>query len=172
MVNGIVFVNTDLATLSGFELNGEVDINRRLSAFGKLGFVEGRDHTREKGARQLGGLLRSTQFGDNEPLPGISPMEAILGLHLSGRDNLWGVDFNARVVSNQDRIATTLGEIETPGFTTYDVRSFWQLTNRLLLYAGVENISDKFYREHLDYRSGLGVTRRGVSGYFGIDFHF
>lgn len=172
LVNGVVFVNTDLATLSGFEFTNEIDITRRLTAFGKLGFVEGRDHTREKGARQLGGLLRSNQFGQNEPLPGISPMEAILGLHLGGEDDLWGVDFNARIVSNQDRIATSLGEIETPGFTTYDVRSFWQLTDSLVLFVGVENLTDKFYREHLDYRSGLGVTRRGVNGYFGMDFHF
>ena len=172
LVNGVVFVNTDLATLSGFELNAEYDHTRCLSYFGRLSFVEGRDHTREKGARQLGGLLRSGEFGEEEPLPGISPMEAIVGLSLHPVANLWGIDFSARIVSNQDRVATTLQEIDTPGFTTYDIRSFWRLTDRMVLYAGVENLTDKFYREHLDYLSGLGVTRRGVSGYFGLDVNF
>lgn len=172
LLNGVVFVNTDLATLSGFEASGEYDVSPVVTAFGKLSFVEGRDHSREKGARQLGGFLRSGVFGEQEPLPGIAPMEAILGASLKDPSNLFGVDFFCRIVSNQDRIATSLQEIETPGFTTYDIRSYWQLTDRLTFYAGVENLTDKFYREHLDYLAGLGLARRGVSGYFGTDFRF
>lgn len=173
LVNGVTFVNTDLATLSGFEANGEMDLTSALTGFGKISFVEGRDHTREKGARQLGGLLRSNVFGDHEPLPGIMPMQTILGLRLKDPTcNHWGVDFNARVVSNQDRVATSLQEVETPGFTTYDLRTYWQLSSRVVFYAGVENLTDKFYQEHLDYRTGLGVYRRGRSFYFGTDVSF
>jgi len=172
LVSGVTYVNTDLATLSGFEANAEYDVSSTITTFGKIGFVEGRDRSREKGARQLGGLLRSGVFGDREPLPGISPMEAVVGARLTGRGKLWGVDFSARIVDNQDRIATSLLEIETPGFATYDNRSYWHLTNQLTFYAGVENLTNKFYREHLDYLSGLGLARRGVSGYFGADFRF
>ena len=172
LTNGVAFVNTDLATLSGFELHGEYDVAPVLTTFGRLSFVEGRDHSREQGARQLGGFLRSGVFGEHEPLPGIPPLEAIVGVSLRDPCQLWGVDFIARIVDNQDRVATSLQEIETPGFTTLDLRSHWQLTDRLTFYAGVENLTNKFYREHLDYLSGLGLARRGVSGYFGTDFRF
>ena len=171
LTSGVAFVNTDLATLAGFEANGEYDISSSLSAFGKISYVEGRDHTREEPARLETGV-RSGVPGEKEPLPGIFPLEATLGLRLTDPGQLWGVDLISRIVSEQDRVATSLEEIVTPGFTTFDVRSYWHLTDRLTFYAGVENLTDEFYREHLDYLSGLAVTRRGVSGYFGTDFRF
>ena len=33
------------------------------------------------------------------------------------------------------------------------------------MIAGVENFTDKFYQEHLDYRTGRGVYRPGVNFY-------
>ena len=40
------YVNTDLATLAGFELFAECDVNDWLTPFATLKYVEGRDHTR------------------------------------------------------------------------------------------------------------------------------
>ena len=100
-------------------------------------------------------------------------METIVGLRWKDMsEGLWSVIFQARIVNNQDRIAESLQEVETPGFTTYDIRSQLKLTERLLLYLGVENLTDKFYQEHLDYRTGLGVFRRGRSFYIGSDFSY
>ena len=71
----------------------------------------------------------------------------------------------------QDSVATSLNELPTPGFTVFDIRSYWQVNDKLLLAAGVENFGDKLYREHLDPISGniLGVDplfRAGTNFYF------
>ena len=65
-------------------------------------------------------------------------------------------------MDDQDRVALSLFEKETPGFTTYDLRAYWQATDRMLLLAGVENLTDKQYREHLDLRTGRGVFQPGA----------
>lgn len=165
---GAALVNTDLATLAGFETYGQYDANRAISFFGTMSYVEGRDHSRNSPARLYAGTSRSDVVKDEEALPGIAPLEARLGILLQdpSPERRWGIEFLTRIVDNQDRIANSLEEIETPGFTIYNVRTYARM-NQWLLTAGVENMTNKFYREHIDYRSGLGVFRPGVGFYAG-----
>ncbi|WP_372719581.1 TonB-dependent receptor [Novipirellula sp.] len=166
---GASFVNTDLATLSGFETYGQVAMTSMVSTFGILTYVEGRDHTRLDPSRHTGDSVRSgNSTVDAEPLPGIAPMEARVGflIHDPSPNDRWGVEFAARIVDNQDRVASTLQEIETPGFTVYDIRSYRRFGD-LLVTSGFENLTNKFYREHIDYRSGRGVFRPGFAFYVG-----
>jgi len=165
---GAALVNTDLATLAGFETYAQYDVSRMLNFFGIVSFIEGRDHSRNDPARLYAGSFRSGVDKDEEALPGISPLEARLGFLLQDPSpaRRWGVEFLARIVDNQDRVATSLEEVATPGFTVYNLRSYLRL-DQWLLTAGVENLTDKFYREHIDYRSGLGVFRPGIGFYFG-----
>jgi outer membrane receptor protein involved in Fe transport len=84
----------------------------------------------------------------------------------------WGVELSARIVDDQDRVASSLQEQDTPGFTTYDLRSYWQATDGLVLVAGIENFTDKNYREHLDLRTGRGVFQPGINFYFGFEWRY
>jgi len=117
-----------------------------ISFFGMMNFVEGRDHSRNKPARLSGFPDRSNNpSDDNEPLPGISPLETRLGILLqdSTPQKKGGVEWMARVVDNQDRVATTLEEIATPGFTTYNFRTYRRI-DLWLLTDGIENFTDEF----------------------------
>jgi iron complex outermembrane recepter protein len=169
---GAAFVNTDLATLAGCEAYGQYDVNEMLTVFGNVNYLDGRDRSRNDPSRLYGGL-RSGVFLEKEPLPGISPLESRLGFLIQepSPEHRWGIEFSARIVDNQDRIATTLEEIATPGFTTFDIRTYARV-NQWLFTAGVENLSDKFYREHLDYNSGLGVFRPGINFYTGAQITY
>lgn len=171
---GVAFVNTDLATLSGFEVASQYEVSQSWSLFAKMFYVEGRDRARERASRLNPGPRSGLPGRNHEPLPGISPLEANVGVrwHDPSPDNLWGIELVTRIVDNQDRIAESLDEIETPGFTIWNVHSYWQLTDNVLFLTGVHNLTDKFYREHLDYRSGLGVFQRGVNFYFGTDISY
>ena len=174
LATAVQFTNTDLATLAGFEGYSELDLLERVTAFGSISYIEGRDRSRNTPSRDST-VPRSGLAGrPHEPLPGIAPLEAFLGfrLHDDSVDQLWGFEFYARLVGNQDRIAASLEEIETPGFVTFDTRSYWRLTEDLLFIAGIENLTDEFYREHLDYRSGLGVFRPGINFYFGTELGY
>ena len=170
------FVNTDWATLSGFETYGEYDLNSWVTSFAAMSYVEGRDHTRAGNNyfdRFGFDRPRSDSASDEEPLYAISPLETRVGLRIQEPDKKrYGVEFSARIVNNQDRVATTLLETETGGFTTYDVRGFWRVCDNLTLVSGVENLTDKQYREHLDSRNFSSVFQPGVNFYFGAELTY
>jgi len=180
------YVNTDLATFAGFEILSDYDFNEWLTPFLAVSFVDGRDRTRRGNfatrradssspKEQIAGLPRGSESGvagaDEEPLPSIPPLNARLGVrfHEPLDDPRWGVEISARIVDDQDRIASSLLESPTPGFTVWDVRGQWHATDRLLLTAGIENLGDINYREHLDFRSpnGISVFQPGRNIYLG-----
>lgn len=172
------YTNTDLATLAGFEGYAEHDLNDWFTTFGTVSFTEGRDHSRRGtnypfSTANFGGPGRSNRPGEEEPLPVIFPLEARLGLRvtepLNGR---WGAEFAARVVDNQDRIARNLAEQTTPGFTTFDLRAFSQVSDGLLVVAGIENLTDKNYQEHFDARNVASVFQPGANYYLGVELTY
>ena len=158
-----------------------MDVTTWLTTFGTLTYVQGIDQTHNVNRRAANlASSRATnsangQFAtDTEPLPQMPPLESRVGfrVHDSKPQRKWQVEFSARMVAGQNSVARSLGEIATPGFSTFTIRSYWQATDRWLLTAGVENLGDKFYREHLDPISGniLGVGalyRPGTNFYVG-----
>ncbi|MBC8289754.1 MAG: TonB-dependent receptor [Planctomycetes bacterium] len=211
------YVNTDLATLIGFDLNLEYELGPNLVAFGTVGYVEGEDETRNgnfatvqrldanPGQRFVGAdttpgsdriaVRGSSQNGlepfllqaplpgtvicpdlrtfdvPDEPLPGIPPLQAQIGVRGSAqvRQTRGTIELAVRIVDAQHRVASTLLEMPTAGYVVVDLRSVWQINERLTLLAGVENLTDEDYREHFDFASATGRTlqRPGVNFYFG-----
>lgn len=187
------YVNTDLATLWGWQARYEYEWNDLLTPFATLQYVQGDDRTRNGSfatqqasagnpSMRVPGSPRGFFSGipgdDKEPLPGIVPLESRLGLRWEEKNSPrpWGVEIAARVVDNQDRVAASLLETPTPGFTVWDVRAFLRPNERWLLVGGVENFTDKQYREHLDFRSrnpiALSSFRPGVSFNFGVEAQY
>jgi outer membrane receptor protein involved in Fe transport len=176
VLSQVVFTNTNEAVLFGGEAYVEVDLTDWLTPFGSFTYVEGRDLTHIDN-RRAPNLASSRRTIDQEPLPNIAPPEGRVGfrIHEARRNPRWAVEFFARIVDDQDQVARSLDELPTAGFTTYDVRAFWQVNKALLLTAGVENIGNKFYREHLDPLAGAPTDllfRQGVNGYFGAQVQF
>lgn len=175
--SGAGYVNTARAIMQGVEAYGRYQWLPRVDLFGGLSYVEGDDRTRDSTFYfdSMYGYDRSGVSGvPVEPLPGIPPLDSRIGffLHEPGTNPSWGVECSMRAVARQDRVATTLGEIATPGFTTIDIRGFKRVGEHLMLTGGVENLTDRFYREHLDYRSGWGVFRPGIGFYTGVELNY
>lgn len=169
------YVNTPLATLVGVELDWEYDIAPRWTPFARMAYIDGRDRT-------IG-----------QPLPSIPPMDSTLGIrfHDSEGGRRWGIEFAARVVNDQYRTGqiriaggtdvTTDFEERTPGFTVYNLRGYWNVKKNLNLIAGIENLLDKTYQEHLDLRllgptgfpgTATRVWAPGFTPYAGINWVF
>ena len=160
-------LNTDLATLVGAEGYLEKQLSHQLSAFGAVQFLEGRD-------REI-----------NRPLAGIAPLEGRTGLRMvdSEGGQRWGLEAYARIVDDQDRLgALRIGtttvvdvialETPTPGFTTFHVRGYWNVSSRLHLVAGIDNVFDRNYLDHLNLRipdqgpfTGTRVLEPGFAPY-------
>lgn len=186
------YVNTDLATFTGFEFFAQAFTDAVLSPYINMAYVDARDRTRNGsfatqaavfGASQrVAGLSRGAFSGvagaGAEPLPGISPLEVNVGVRITdpSPQQSWNLEINTRVVDNQDRVATSLLESTTPGFTVYDLRGNLRPSrfDHVLLVAGIENLTDKRYQEHLDFRSqdGPPVLQSGFNFYFGTDIQY
>ncbi len=187
------YVNTDLATFIGGEAFAELFPKSALSPFITLRGVDGRDRSRsgnfattngdafnpsQKVAGRSRGFFSSILGADSEPLPGISPFEIKAGVRLRdvGRRPEWNLELSSRIVDNQDRVATSLLENTTPGFTTYDLRGTYtpNYAPGLTFVGGIENFTDKAYREHLDFRSpsGIRVLQPGINVYVGADWTY
>ena len=186
------YVNTDLAVFTGAEFQFETSANEWLTPFATFRFIEGTDRARDgdfateissgagdptfRDPTKLRGANGSGITGRVEALPGIPPMQAILGLRLHEPvDNpQWGIEISARVANDQDRVAVSLRESATPGFTVWDLRAYANLTEDLLVIGGIENFTDRTFREHLDFRSqnGIQVLQPGINFYLSTELTY
>ncbi len=180
------YVNTDLATMAGLETFTELFPKSEWTPFASLRFVEAVDRTRNgnfattngvqgtasrKDTTQVRGAYSGVAGGAVEALPGIPPLESRLGLrfHDTSPSQRWTFEMAGRLVARQDRVAASLLETATPGYGIWDIRSvFRPLENKdWVVSSGVENMFDRRYREHFDFRtpSGLSVNQPGANFY-------
>jgi len=184
------YVNTERSTLFGFEGDAEWQLSDSVSVFGNLSYVEGTDETRngdfatlqaqslpltpsQRVAGQPRGAFSGVAGDAEEPLPGIAPLQSTLGVRFLGEigDSPFSIEVAARIIDDQTRVASSLLETNTPGFTVWDTRGVIQVTDSITAFAGVENFTDKNYREHFDFRSqgGQSVRQPGINAYFGTE---
>lgn len=136
--------NVGEARLYGFDLSLEYNFYKDFVLYSSLAFVRGEDTE------------------NNVDLPEIPPFNGRLGIRANVTDFL-KADLAATFFSSQKKVAP--GEETTPGFTTFDI----YLTTvpidislaKLQLFAGVENITDRLYRNHLATNRGLIRTEPG-----------
>lgn len=178
-------LNTDRATLTGFELYTELNVTLCLTAFGSMSFVEGRD------------------LEIDRALFSIPPLEGRTGLRLHDAQGgkKWAIQMVARIVNDQDRIggvrvgiAPPYGvsdfEMPTPGFTTVATRGYYIVNDNLSLVGGIDNLFDNNYLEHLSLRlppdqgdtndppgtaddiPATYVFAPGFSPYFGVEWTY
>ena len=164
----------------------QYDLTSWLTPFGNVAYVQGEDRTHQDNRRfallassRRTNPLTGERATDIEALPQIPPLELRSGfrVHEPKRNPRWQIEFSARSVMGQDNVATSLNEFTTPGFTVFDLRSYWMVNDRLLVSTGVENFGNRFYREHLDPISGniLGVDqlfRAGTNFYFAMQMTY
>jgi len=97
---------------------------------------------------------------DGEALPQMPPLEARLGLSYQRDD--WSVGALWRLVDEQSRIAEGRGNVvgqdldDSAGFGVFSLNSAYQVTRQVKLSAGVDNLFDKHYSEHLNLAGDAG----------------
>lgn len=126
------FLNTGNAFKTGFEINW------------KQYLIFGFQH--QAGIAYTYGVNKEIE----EPLPEIAPLEfrySITGKHLNNKLN---TEISLRHVLKQDRISVSFGEKETPSFTIMDASISYKLIKSINIAAGIQNIFDVAYYEHLN----------------------
>ncbi len=129
------------ATLYGLETDLTWRFASHWSATGTLAWVHGRNDTDDKALAQ-------------QP-----PLEGRLALEYN--DGTFSYGGLLRVVARQDRVDVGSGSIvsngkdlgPTPGFATLALNAGWRPNKVTLLTAGVDNVFDRTYHEHLSQGS-------------------
>lgn len=110
------------------------------------------------------------QDDDKQAFPFIAPLKNIGSLRFAQHRFSAQLEYEASAAQN--RINSNTGETATPGFVLAHARLGYLIVpgiKSLSLQAGVENIFDEAYREHLDWG---GILRPGRNVYGQLKFSF
>lgn len=108
---------------------------------------------------------RGEIFAD-EPLPLMPPLKNLFAVHF--QEGNYRLQLENELSAPQNRINTDYGEAKTPGFILLHLRTGYNIHTEksvIKLNAGVENLLDRAYSEHLDWG---GYNRPGRNFYFMI----
>ena len=101
---------------------------------------------------------------DDRDLPEIPPLDVRAAAVVYGGGDLpWWGEFGGRFVARQDRIDETFPENETASFQVFHLRGGITVASTFKIEAGIENLFDEDYNEHLtresafNYGDGLGL---------------
>ena len=126
------FLNIDQAFKAGFELSWSQKLFAGLQHQFSVAYTYGQDLERE------------------EPLPEIAPLDLRYSLMGSYLKNKLRPEITFRHVIEQSRVSMEYGETITPAFTLLDAKVSYRVHPRFGMAAGVQNLFDETYYEHLN----------------------
>ena len=132
--------NVDATTWGG-ELAASAKFAESVKIDGSLAYTHGQNTT------------------DGRPLAQIPPLEARMGLTYEG--GAWSTGILWRGAARQDRVAVNQGNIvgqdlgATPGFGTVALNWGWKPGRGWLVTAGVDNLFNRAYAEHLSRNTSM-----------------
>ncbi len=147
--------NVGKARLFGFDLGLEYNVMNRLICFASVSFVRGEDT-------------------DNETdLPQIPPFNGRIGIK-SVLLKYFSFEFASTIFGEQNKVA--FGERTTPGYVLFDVYLSSMMFDldfaTVKLFAGVENIFNKDFRNHLSTNRGQILSEPGRNFFIRTNFAF
>ena len=151
--NARSFRNVD-ATLYGGEVNLNLFFPFDLSLQGGLSYTWGRDDTFDK------------------PLPEIPPLMGRIAIRYDIKR--YFIEIEGVFADDQHRIDSGLNEEKTHGWGILNLKAGME-HKRMDIYAGIHNIFDRRYFEHLSYqrdpfRTGIKVPEIGQSFYMNLAY--
>ena len=130
------------ARIMGGELGAAYQLTEHWKADATLAYAWGKNST------------------DGKALPQMPPLDTRLGLTYSEDD--WSAGALWRVVARQDRIDRNAGNVvgkdygKSAGFGVFSLNGAYRINKNLKVSAGVDNLLDKTYSEHLNMAGNAG----------------
>ena len=151
------YVQADAARFAGVDLRARSGAGPWIDLRGGWSFVRAED------------LL----FG--EPLFGVPPFEQQYALDIHNPSRTRWFEVLVTSTAAQDRVAATRLELSTAGWTTIDLMAGAELVEGLTLRAGIQNLTDAFYVNHLNSLNpftGQRIAEVGRTAYVGAEVGF
>ncbi len=151
------YVQADAARFAGFDLTATSAVGPWVDVRGGWSYVRAED------------LLF------DEPLFGVPPFEQVYALDLHNPARTRWVELLVTSTSAQERVASARLEAPTDGWTTIDLMGGVRMREGLTLRAGVQNLTDRYYVNHLNSFNPftrLRIAELGRSVYVGTEMGF
>jgi iron complex outermembrane receptor protein len=132
------------AELYGFDGNLTYQLNQNISLGGILSYVRG----------------KNTDNGDN--LYRIAPLTA--RLYVDYQTGTWNHRAELNLAARQNKVSAYNQELPTSGHGVVNLRIRWQASKALRLTAGVENLFDRIYYDHLGDINRVTLSSVAIGG--------
>ncbi|MEP5765265.1 MAG: TonB-dependent receptor [Halieaceae bacterium] len=130
--------------------------------------------------RGLVNYVRGERDDIDDDLYRIAPLNSTLAIDYSASS--WGASLEAVFYDDQDKVSETNGELPTDNYQLLNLSTWWQLRQNLRLAAGIDNLLDESYEDHLagrnrvrgnpDLASGARIPGYGINGFLRVDYSF
>ena len=151
------YVQADAARFAGFDATATSAVGPWMDVRGGWSYVRAED------------LLF------DEPLFGVPPFEQVYALDVHNPGRTRWVELLVTNTAAQKRVASARLEAPTEGWTTIDLMGGVRMREGLTLRAGVQNLTDRYYVNHLNSFNPftrLRIAELGRSVYVGTEMGF
>lgn len=143
------FVNIDRAWLTGFEFEYNTPTTKPWLLELNAGYTYGINPLSKHYIIE-NGEVTGTEEVKNDPLSEIPPLEGSVRFSWKFFNNRFIPKVNLRAVAAQKNISVAYDERSTPGFVLAGISLYYKFSPALQVNAGIDNIFDKSYYEHLN----------------------
>ena len=150
------YVNGE-ANFYGFEVTSGIRMATKLNLGIGLSYLYGQNITQ------------------NEPALGVSPFSTDVTLRYGNYDHGWFGELLMHTAASQKRVASSLGENPTAGYYTLGIKAGWKARKHFSINAGVENLTDQQYVNHLNSKNPftmLPIPEPGRIIYGKVSYNF
>ena len=150
------FINLDHAWLTGFEIEYRSPKEKPWQLEAQAGYTLAVNPEADHYIIENGEITGS-EIVKNDPLPEIPPFEGTLRFSWKFYQGRFIPKATVRAVAAQDRISVAYDERTTPGFILAGLSLYYKFNQVLEVSAGVDNLFDVAYYEHLN-RNMIGTS--------------
>ncbi len=145
------FINIDQAFLTGFEITYLTPVKYNWYINFNAAYTTGWNPQAVKYIYESGQVV-DEEIIKNDPLPEIPPFEMNLNFGYKLFKQKFVPSIKVRYAAAQNRISEAYGEQNTPSFVLLGIDLKYEFNKTLTVYAGVNNLLNEAYYEHLNRR--------------------
>jgi iron complex outermembrane receptor protein len=167
------FVNIDNAWLTGFEIEYHTPVKDRWLVEAIAGYTYGVNPLATRYIIE-NGQVTGTEEIENDALSEIPPLEGTLKFSWKFFDSRFIPKVSVRAVAPQNHVSKAYEERTSDGFILAGLSLYYRFNKALDLSAGVDNLFDVAYYEHLN-RNMVGTRadfyEPGINFFFSLKFN-
>ncbi len=149
------FINIEMARLSGFEIQYVSPSDKKWLLEASAGYTCA-VNPEAVHYRIENGEVTGSEIVKNDPLSEIPPFESSLHFSWKFFQNRLVPKVSFRAVAAQNRVSVAYDEKASPGFFLAGFSVYYQMSSMFQVSAGVDNLFDQAYYEHLN-RNMIGT---------------